>query len=89
MCEAWYSTASLALIPVLLFSLLYILHPSNSLASSATCSPEKCNVAFAIYIAMLSGVLENKYKMTAPIHTISGFHTYASLCKSGENSEFR
>lgn len=37
---------------------------------------------------MLSSVLENKYKMTAPLHTISGFHTSVSLCKSGENSEF-
>lgn len=37
---------------------------------------------------MLSSVLENKYKMTAPLHTISGLHTSVSLCKSGENSEF-
>lgn len=88
MCSAWYSTASSVLIPVLLSFPIY------STSSQFPCLKShllswKCNVAFAIYIAMLGGVLENKYKMTTPIHTLSGFHTYASLCKSGENSEFR
>lgn len=37
---------------------------------------------------MFSSVLENKYKTTAPLHTLSGFHTSISFCKSGDNSEF-
>lgn len=69
-------------------SFLHILYSFNSPASGATCSPENETWHLPFIFAMLSSVLENKYKVTAPLHTISGFHTSVSLCKSGGNSEF-
>lgn len=61
------------------FSFLHILHPCNFPASSATCSPENEMWHLPFIFAMLSSVLENKYKTTTPLHPVSGFHTSVSL----------
>lgn len=52
------------------FSFLHILHSFNSPPSGATCSPENEMQHLPFIFAMLSSVLENKYKTTAPRHTV-------------------